>query len=111
MQPAAPVQVLTDPYQIFARARQAWMAQSYPAMVEYTVVVRVVEGGRLKVERYRAGYDGESGTIVFDAVSDEEAAHPVHVHGINVAIPGLTNLSPPPAPIDYLGVPILAPNY
>lgn len=99
-----------DPYEIFARAKQYWQRQHYPAMLEYTVTVRVVQGGKELVEHYRSGYDNEAATVAFDAVSDVEAAHPVRPHGIGFAIPGF-NFSPPAAPVDYLGVPILAPNY
>ncbi len=99
-----------DPYAIFARARAYWEHQRYPERVEYTVAVRVVEGTRTLVERYASGYDAEDGRVVFDAVSDAERAHPVTPHGIGFSLMG-SYVGGPEAPIDYLGVPILAPNY
>ena len=105
---AAPA-ILT-PYQIFARAKQFWWEQRYPEMVEYTVAVSVVEGGKVKVERYRCGYNSSKGEILFDPVSDYEAAHPYLPTGIDFYIP-IIHLGKPEPPVDYLGVPDIAPNY
>jgi len=99
-----------DAYEIFARAREYWESQHYPQMLQYDVAVRVVEGRTVRIERYASGYDDENATIAFDPISDEERAHPFRPHGINLVIPGL-NVSKPQTPVDYLGVPILAPNY
>jgi hypothetical protein len=112
--PAQPMQAqpLGDPYQIFARARAYWLQQHYPALLEYTVAVSVLEGGSLKTERYWSAYDSSSGQIVVDAVSDYERAHPTYAAGgVNLNIPLLSRLAKPQPPTDYLGVPFLAPNY
>lgn len=34
-----------EPYRIFADSRQYWVGQTYPALVEYNVVVDLIEGG------------------------------------------------------------------
>jgi hypothetical protein len=96
----------TDPYEIFAQSRRFWEAQQYPGRLEYTVVVRVHEGGQDRVMHYHSGYDGYTGAIVFDPISDEEVAHP---HKIPRGF-GFTG-GKPEAPVDYLGVPELSPNY
>src|SRR5215469_968101 len=98
------------PYEIFARAKQYWEAQQYPGMLEYTVAVSVVEGGKTKIERYQAGYDGYHGDVSFDPISDYEIAHPYTPKGIGFSIP-FTHLGKPEPPMDYLGVPDIAPNY
>jgi hypothetical protein len=100
----------TDPYEIFAQARRYWETQQYPGEMQYTVVVRVHEGGKDRAEHYHLGYDGYTGSIVFDPVSDEEAAHPYAPKGVNVSL-FFWRLSKPEQPVDYLGVPDLSPNY
>lgn len=105
-------QPLSDPYQIFARARAYWRQQSYPALLEYNVAVTVLEGGSVKTERYWSAYDSVSQQVAVDSVSDYEREHPTYAaHGINLNIPLLSALVKPQAPTDYLGVPLLAPNY
>ncbi len=98
------------PYQIFAHAKQYWEAQRYPERLQYTVAVSVVEGGKTRTERYRCGYDGGTGEILFDPVSDYEAAHPHVPKGIDFYIP-ILHLGKPEPPVDYLGVPDISPNY
>jgi hypothetical protein len=101
-----------DPYQIFARSRAYWLHQRYPPLLEYTVAVTVLEGGRVKQERYWSAYDSTSGQIAVDSVSDYERAHPTYAaSGVNLNIPLLSSLSKPQPPTDFLGVPLLAPNY
>jgi hypothetical protein len=101
----------TDPYEIFAQTRRYWESQRYPGLMTYTVVVRVSEGGRERVAHYQSGYDAYTGTVVFDPVSAEEEAHPyVPPRGFNVGVPFFQVTKPPP-PVDYLGVPELSPNY
>jgi hypothetical protein len=108
----ARAQPLTDPYQIFARARAYWLAQHYPPLLEYTVAVLVLEGGTLKAERYWSAYDSESRQVAVDPISDYEKEHPTYAaSGLNINIPLLSRLSKPQPPTDYLGVPLLAPNY
>jgi hypothetical protein len=112
---AAAAQSLRDPYQIFARARAYWHEQRYPPLLEYTVAVSVLEGGSLKTERYWSAYDSVSQEVMVDSVSDYERAHPTYAaHGLNLhfQIPLLQkDLGKSQRPTDYLGVPILAPNY
>lgn len=106
----AAAQTTLTPYQIFARAKQYWEAQRYPEMLEYTVAVTVVEGGKTKTERYRCGYSSATGRILFDPVSDYETAHPHVPKGIDFYIP-IIHLGKPEPPVDYLGVPDISPNY
>jgi hypothetical protein len=112
--PAMPAQAqsLTDPYQIFARARAYWLDQHYPPLLEYTVAVTVLEGGSVKTERYWSAYDSTNEQVAVDSVSDYERDHPTYAaHGLNLNIPLLSHLVKPQPPTDYLGVPLLVPNY
>lgn len=111
--PSAHAQSLADPYQIFARARAFWLQQHYPPLLEYTVAVSVLEGGTIKTERYWSAYDSVSQQVAVDPISDFEKLHPTYAAGgLNLNIPLLAPLlSKPQPPTDYLGVPILAPNY
>ncbi|HEX3670108.1 MAG TPA: hypothetical protein VHT92_00235 [Candidatus Cybelea sp.] len=116
---SAAAQSLGDPYQIFARARAYWQQQTYPPLLEYAVAVTVFEGGSVKTERYWSAYDTSNQEITVDTVSDYEQAHPTYaarglnfvVHGEGYNIPFLSHLIKPQPPTDYLGVPLLAPNY
>jgi hypothetical protein len=111
----AQAQSLADPYQIFARARAYWLQQHYPPLIEYTVAVSVLEGGSVKIERYWSAYDSVDQQIMVDDVSDYERAHPTYAaHGVNLhfqipLVQKAVGKSQPPT--DYLGVPLLAPNY
>jgi hypothetical protein len=111
----ARAQSLADPYQIFARARAYWLQQSYPPLLEYTVAVSVLESGAVKQERYWSAYDSVNRQVMVDPVSDYEREHPTYAaHGLNLhfQIPILQKaLGKPQPPTDYLGVPVLAPNY
>ena len=115
----AQAQPLTDPYQIFARARGYWHQQTYPPLLEYTVAVSVLEGGSLKTERYWSAYDTVTEQVAVDSVSDYEQSHPTYVakgvnfiaHGQGYTIPMLSHLFKPQPPADFLGVPVLVPNY
>jgi hypothetical protein len=100
----------TDPYEIFAQARRYWESQRYPGRLQYTVVVRVHEGGKDRAEHYRSAYDSYTGSIVFNPVSDEELAHPHAAKGANVCILFLCLTKPEP-PVDFLGAADLSPNY
>ncbi len=104
---------LGDPYQIFARSRAYWLEQHYPPLLEYTVAVSVLEGGSVKQERYWSAYDAIDQHVIVDDVSDYERANPTYAaHGVTVKIPLLSSvLGKPQPPTDYLGVPLLAPNY
>jgi hypothetical protein len=108
-------QTLADPYQIFARARAYWLEQHYPPLLEYTVAVTVLEGGLLKTQRYWSAYDSASGQVAVDPISDYERAHPVYPEGglnLHFQVPLVQKaLGRSQPPVDYLGVPVLAPNY
>jgi hypothetical protein len=110
---SARAQSLADPYQIFARARAYWLQQRYPPLIEYSVAVSVLEGGSVKIERYWSAYDSVDQEIMVDPISDYERAHPTYAaHGVSIKIPLLSSVvGKPQPPTDYLGVPLLAPNY
>lgn len=106
--------MLTDPYVIFAQTRQYWEAARYPAQLSYTVVVTATRAGKPSVAHYHLYYDAVANHVSVRAVSDEEIAHPYTPHGINVIFSpfgGRIPLSSPEQTFDYLGVPVLAPNY
>lgn len=99
-----------DPYALFDRAQNFWLGQNYPAYLAYDVAVRVETDKSERVERYRSGFDATSGSIWVDPVSDYEQEHPHIVHGMNIVL--LTwQVAKPEAPVDFVGVPILAPTY
>lgn len=106
-------QPVSDPYQIFARARAYWQQQSYPPLLEYYVAVTVLEGGSVKTERYWSAYDSVTARVAVDPVSDYEKAHPTYAaSGVTLKIPLLSSvIGKPQPPTDFLGVPVLAPNY
>ena len=100
-----------SPYAIFGRARLYWEAQHYPGALRYVVAVRVVENGHEKVAHYHSSIDGYTGDIAVDAVSEEEEAHPYKPPGgFGFGYPG-SGGGRALTPVDYLGVPVLAPNY
>lgn len=100
-----------DPYAIYGKARAYWEAARYPANVGYTVVVRVRERGVEKIEHFSSRYDSRRDEIHSSGVSAEEFAHPhVAPGGFNFMIQG-ARISKPEDPVDYLGVPLLAPNF
>jgi hypothetical protein len=99
-----------DPYQIFGDARAYWQQQKYPVVIDYTLAVDVVEGGNERVEHYASEYDAVAGNIRVDPISDYQRDHPVVPKGINVGLLGF-HLNKPLPPVDWLGVPHLAPAY
>jgi len=99
-----------DPYTIFANARAYWSQQRYPMLVDYTVAVDITEGGKARTEHYSSEYDAVNDVVRVDPISDYEVAHPVVVKGINLGILGIA-LNKPLPPVDWLGVPHLAPAY
>lgn len=108
---ASPQDATADPYQIFALAKSHWAAQVYPSKMEYTLAVSVIENGEVKTERYQSGFDAANGRILVNSVSDYEKEHAyVAPGGIGFVSPferfPLSN-----ANVDYLGVPLLAPNF
>ena len=112
--PAASPVVLKDPYAVFAAARTRWETASYPSQLSYVVAVSVIRSGVTSVAHYHSVYDALANQVNVTAVSDEELAHPYTPHGISVFFSpfgGHIPLSSPEQTFDYLGVPVLAPNY
>lgn len=103
-----------NPYVIFASAQRYWQAAAYPRYVSYGVGIRVSRGGVISTAHYHAWYDAAENRVTVNATSDEELAHPYTPHGINFSLSlfgGSVPLSAPQHTFDYLGVPVLAPNY
>ncbi|HUA09758.1 MAG TPA: hypothetical protein VMA98_10860 [Candidatus Acidoferrales bacterium] len=98
-----------DPYEIWGKARAYWLQQRYPALIDYKVAVEITEGGNQRVERYDSQYDAVDGTVNVDPVSDYQLAHPVRPTGIDVGL--IVWRNKPLPPVDWLGVPHLAPVY
>ncbi|MEO6912751.1 MAG: hypothetical protein ABI182_01855 [Candidatus Baltobacteraceae bacterium] len=74
------------------------------------MVVRVNDGG-IKTNHYATDYDARTNVVYVEPVSSEERAHPHYVRGeFNFGVMGQPIGKPDP-PADWLGVPILAPNY
>ncbi len=117
--PASAQAAVPDPYAIFSGARTYWLHQHYPAEVGYTITVDVLEGGKRKVEHYSSAFDAVANEIEVNPLSDYEIAHPASGRGVKlqfvVLIPLLppqgVTLSKPDPPLDFIGVPSLAPNY
>lgn len=108
------VAMLTNPYAIFANARSYWESATYPPEIAYTIIVKVAHKGVASAAHYHLYYDSWTNKVSVDAVSDEELAHPYTPHGINTFINLFGATIPTSAPqntFDYLGVPVLAPNY
>lgn len=103
-------QAQPDPYELFESAEAFWFAQPYSQYLAYDVAVTVTQGSRVRVERYNSGFDGTDGSMWVDAVSDYEREHPVRPTGMNVCIL-VACLTKPLPPIDFIGVPMLAPTY
>lgn len=99
-----------DPYGIFENAQAFWLNQQYPPYLSYDVAVTVDEGASVRTQRYASGFDATNGAIWVDPVSDYELAHPHVVHGMNFALAGV-RIGKPEAPVDFFGVPVLAPTY
>jgi hypothetical protein len=103
-------------------AQANWEARQYPRAVDYTVTVAVDDGGALRYNHYNSSYDAVANDVRVDPVSAEERAHPYVAKGINLRLQlnlcmGLCQLlkpvplNKPQQPPDYIGVPVLAPNY
>lgn len=110
--PAAPI--LNDPYAIFAAARTHWEIANYPSQLSYTVGISVSRHGVTSEAHYHSYYDSLVNRVNVTAVSDEELAHPYTPHGISVFFSPFgahIPLSSPEHTFDYLGVPVLTPNY
>jgi hypothetical protein len=116
---ASALAVTPDPYQIFARARDVWASQQYPHAVSYTIAVTVNDHGTIKTNHYRAVFDATEDKVYVNAVSREEREHPYEPKGIDEWLDPKRQfrtlfkrrVGRPEAAVDYLGVPLLAPNY
>jgi hypothetical protein len=112
--PAAP-----NPYQIYARTRAVWESQRYPQYVSYIVVVNVDDKGVPKANHYNAGFDAVHDRVYTNVVSEEEQLDPHVPDGVNMSIDPKRQFQTlfkkrvgrPEDAVDYLGVPMLAPNY
>lgn len=114
MTPAASPPALTDPYAIYSRARAYWEDARYPASVRFDVAVTVEHLGKTSQAHYHCYYDSANDKVFVSPTSDEELAHPYTPHGINFGfnlLGAALPLSAPQHTFDYLGVPVLAPNY
>ncbi len=132
----APSSGVLDPYAIFAQARGRWSAESYPALLTYTVTIYGTEKTRIVTNTYSSLVDTTSGKISVQATSAQEAARPFVPHGVSLkaritlsyaGAPSLTahpsvdgggvvNVSKTmpltqPQQYDLLGVPLLSPTY
>lgn len=104
--------LLTDPYAIFAQARERWESARYPSQIAYDVAVNVTHAGVSSSAHYHLYYDAQSNNVRVNPVSDEELAHPYTPHGMKFGLfGGAIPLGSPEHTFDYLGVPSLAPNY
>ncbi len=74
-----------DPYEIYDRARDVWRKQMYPSDIQYRTTVHVTEGDKDEQEHY-IGEASVADGIRVDGVSDEEAATPHKVTGINFKV-------------------------
>lgn len=118
LQPATARPALTDPYQIFANARTYWIAQRYPAQLQYTIAVRALSGDTPEARHYAASWTAAANIPLVDPVSAEERAHPYRPPAgvaISILFIPIVNIGGPRhgtgINTDLLGVPMLAPNY
>lgn len=106
--------MITDPYAIFAAAQKYWQSAAYPQHLSYGITITVTRENAASYAHYHATYDTAQNRVSVNPVSDEELAHPYTPHGINTFLNlfgGSVPLSSPQQTFDYLGVPVLAPNY
>jgi hypothetical protein len=116
---AQPAPAAVDPYRVFAQARQVWISQHYPPYLTYRIAVTVVERGVQKASHYSATYDALHDRIYVDPVSDEERDNPHVPTGTNMTLEPKRNwmtlfkkhVGQAEEAVDFLGVPMLAPNY
>lgn len=108
-----------DPYQIYDRARAVWAASSYPPYISYTIDVSVNDHGVVKQKHYRALYETARNRVFVDTVSEEERVDPHTPEGVNFSLEPKRQqktlfkrrVGRPESAVDFLGVPMLAPNY
>ncbi len=109
---------LTDPYQIFANARTYWIAQRYPAQLQYTIAESALSGDTPNTRHYAASWDAAANVPLVDPVSAEERANPYRPPAgvpISILFIPIINIGGPRhgtgINTDLLGVPMLTPNY
>jgi hypothetical protein len=115
---------ISDPYAIYDRAREAWRSQTYPGDLQYRTTVHVVEGSKDEFEHFTS--ESRDGGVRSSGVSEEEAQTPHDPNGVDFKIKicigwntgsggqGETmtvDANKKDASPDYLGVPLLSPNY
>lgn len=100
-----------DGYSLFDAARWQWQQQRYPRMLSYTIAVEGVEAHATDIEHYSAFYDQQRDQIFVDPISDFELKHPMQGRGMNPFNFFGIQIGKPELPVDFLGVPKLAPNY
>ena len=83
--------MITDPYAIFAAAQKYWQSAVYPKHLSYGITIAVTRDNVSSYAHYHASYD--------------TSQNRVSLFG------GSVPLSVPQQTFDYLGVPMLAPNY
>ncbi|HEY1975087.1 MAG TPA: hypothetical protein VGG89_00900 [Candidatus Baltobacteraceae bacterium] len=111
--------IAPNPYQLYGHARAVWLAQHYPEYVAYTIAVVVDERGVPKTTHYRAIYDATHDHIYMNGVSEEERAQPHVPTGTTITLEPKRDwmtlfkrhVGHPEDAVDFLGVPMLAPNY
>lgn len=101
---AAPSAGPPDPNTILDNVRRAWGAGAYPRYAEYVAVVQFHDANKLVRRTWETTEDIRNGVVYSRPFSREEDAHPYTPHGVNIAIPFLTNLSPEhqPDPIGHV---------
>jgi hypothetical protein len=113
------VGAVPDPNDIYVHARFVWTSQQYPPYVSYTIAIDVNEGGVAKSNHYQATYDARHNRVHVEAVSEEERVNPHVPTGMEMTLDPKNHLRTlfkkpvghPDEAVDYLGVPLLAPNY
>jgi hypothetical protein len=111
--------LLSDPYQIYARTREAWTSQRYPDYVSYTIIVQVDERGVQKIQHYHLVDETHSDNVHVNPVSDEEQQKPADGRGYSIHLQPKRQFIPimdkrvghPAEAVDYLGIPKLSPTY
>ncbi len=104
----------TDPYSILERARTYWESARYPEQLSYVVAVHVNIHGVPNNAHYHAYYDSITNEVRVNGISHEALDNPYTPRGIKTELhlfAGTIPLSTAEYSADYLGVPVLAPNY
>ncbi len=98
--PGPPAQAtLTDANAIFANVRKAWGNGAYPRWAHYETVVEFHKGAGPLIRRtWDTDEDLRHGVVFSRKFSHEDESNPNVPHGINVVLPLIGNLNPPPLP-------------